>query len=123
MAFVIDRNKFILESVKEGKSQADIAQVLKISRQRVQQIEKKLGVTRRDIEREKVRVYQCVCSVCGKKFTSPFADAMYCCQKCYREGNADDRAARVAAVARRKERNRVRARFLYQMRVQKGGRR
>lgn len=62
------RNNKIVKLHAKGKTQQEIADVLGLTRQRIQQIERELGLRR---DRSKgVREYTLICQYSGKKFTS-----------------------------------------------------
>lgn len=92
-------------------TQQKIADKYKITRQRVQQIEKRLGI-KRD---RSTKIYEYKCQECGDAFTSTYRGRVYCSRKCSSLGRRLYRTPeeRIALMERIRESRRVRAKKYY----------
>lgn len=84
----------------KGFTQAEIAKKYNITRQRVQQIERRLGVVRNRIP----KIYDIQCRECGVLFTASNLKREYCSRKC----SALGRCVYKTADARRFQQERIR---------------
>lgn len=98
----------------EGKTQAYIARELGVTRQRVQQIEKKLDLNPRRAPGE-YKTYPFVCETCGKQTESKSAGRKFCSRACFYESRKAkmSKSEREAYLLRRREKNRLRAKYYY----------
>jgi len=107
------RNRKIEEWMKEGLSQATIADKLKITRQRVQQIEASLGLSR-----ERVYVKQefsIECGSCAKQFTTNKRSRKYCSRECFCQSRKLilNQEELEEYIETKKEKNRLKAKKYY----------
>ena len=112
---VIDRekrNNTIRKLHESGKTQRQIADVVGITFQRVQQIERELGLGKR---RRNYKVYTFTCGQCGTEFTSKMANRKYCSQRCFFSVRTKYKTTeeREEYVRRRKDMLRKRSREYY----------
>lgn len=109
-----DRDTVVRVMYRKGATQEQIAEKLSVSRQRVQQIEKRLGLRpRRDPELPKVTTF--ICSTCYKSFSARGGARKYCSRPCFATAQKvsltkDERKKRMDA---RREINRQRSRDYY----------
>lgn len=108
------RNKDIRKWRKEKISQIEIARRLKITRQRVQQIERKLGLGLRCTPGV-YKVYTFICRWCERKATLRIAGRIYCCRKCFFMSRKIHRTPQEIEQRKldKKEKNRLRSRKYY----------
>ncbi len=108
------RDEEVLKLRKQRKTQSFIADKLGVTRQRVQQIEQRLGLSSRREERH-YKVYPFVCCTCKEKHTSRTEDRKFCSRECF---SASRRLKLSPQEAKRKlelkkEKNRERSRKYY----------
>ena len=108
------RDKDIIRWRKEGVSQAEMARRLKITRQRVQQIERRLGLGLRRVPGEyKRNTFKC--KQCGKESTIRLKGRVYCSRKCFFESRKIQRTPeeKQKLIAKKREQNRLRSQKYY----------
>ena len=97
----------------QGLSQVEIASKMGLTRQRVQQIEQELGISRERVYKKKE--YGIVCGKCKKKFVTNKKDRKFCSRECFcksRINNLTDKELE-EREAIRKEKNRLKAKKYY----------
>ena len=96
-----------------GLSQVEIAEKLEVTRQRVQQIEAGLGISRERIYKKKE--YTLKCATCKKKFVTNKLGRKYCSRECFRKSRIKNLTIKqkMERDILRKEKNRVKAREYY----------
>lgn len=76
------KERYVLSLREQGKTQQEIASVLSVSRQRVQQIEKSIGLPPRSLTRRAVlRTIRCL--HCNKEISVYSKTQIYCSRACY----------------------------------------
>lgn len=95
-------------------TQIEIGNRLGITRQRVQQIERRIGLGPRRKKGE-YKTYTFNCKQCRKKKVVKLSGRIYCSRKCFFESRKVKRTAEEERVRREKrlERNRVRSKWYY----------
>ena len=108
-----DRDGKIRKWFKEGVAQAEIGSRLDLTRQRVQQIENSLGLSRGDLRVKKE--YTATCHTCKKKFTDTKPDRKYCSRECFRKSRIKTLtpAEQIERDTVRKRKNREKAKGYY----------
>jgi len=96
-----------------GLSQVEIAEKLTVTRQRVQQIEAGLGISRERIYKKKE--YTIKCSTCKKKFITNKKDRKFCSRECFRKSRIKKLTVKEKTEREilRREKNRLKAREYY----------
>lgn len=114
MSTDVKRDDKIKQWRKEGKTQQQIADLLSITRQRVQQLERKLKLPARErYPGRSAREHKC--KECGMQFKNYRDDSVYCSIKCSALGRRIYKTAeeRRRAVEKHKTRMRQRAKKFY----------
>lgn len=98
----------------QGMTLIDIASHEGVSRQRIQQIERSMGIVRRDASKSS-KINSFKCKTCGKAFGSYLSGRKYCSRKCFAESLKLNLTEKEIAqrAQRRKEANRARAKDYY----------
>lgn len=107
------RKNTVLALVAAEKTQTEIAKELGVTRQRVQQIEKQLGIARGRKKHKKF--YTLTCQYCGKKFKSLKPTQKYMNRECFRLARINKLSEEEKRVReeRRKKKNREKANHYY----------
>lgn len=108
-----ERDSKVKNWFKEGVSQTEIGERLGLTRQRVQQLEHALGLSR-GANRSRAE-YTHTCHTCGTSFTSSKPHRKYCSRECFRQSRIKQYSAEELAQreAERKRKNREKARHYY----------
>ncbi len=77
-----ERDNFVLNSWKKHVPQVEVAKVLGVTRQRVQQIERRLGLGSRR-EQIEIKRYESTCGVCKKQVFAKAKQRKFCSRACY----------------------------------------
>ena len=104
MKQISNRNSKIIAWNEKGLTQTAIAIKLGITRQRVQQIEKALGVIR-ERKASSATKYNFICEQCGQEFTYHKPDRKFCSRECFH-------ISRVTAVSEEEREERMERRRL-----------
>lgn len=109
----IERDSKIRKWFKEGVSQEEIGVRLSLTRQRVQQLEQDIGLSRGKLRVKKE--YSHKCDTCNKKFTSNKQVRKFCSRECFRLSRIQKLtpAELKAKEEERKQKNREKARSYY----------
>lgn len=107
------RNLKIQKWMDEGLSQASIAGKLHITRQRVQQIESSLGLSRERIYIK--NSFNIKCGTCKNKFTTNKKDRKYCSRECFCKSRVKHRTKteQITFDLEKKEKNKIKAKNYY----------
>jgi len=108
-----ERDVNVRKWFKAGVAQAVIGKRLGLTRQRIQQIENELGLSRGDLRFKKE--YSAVCSTCKKTFKDTKPNRKYCSRECFRLSRIKSFTPEEEAQREqiRKKKNRAKAKHYY----------
>jgi len=108
-----EREDKIRKWFKDGVSQEEIGERLGLTRQRVQQLEQSIGLSRGKLRVKKE--YKQKCQTCHKSFTSNKEDRKFCGRECFHQSRVQklSPAEYKQREEERKRKNREKARHYY----------